>query len=83
MDKDLQAEIRTLQREILNAEQRILFSTKDDSPNVKKSIEAIHANLKYLSIIVNSAPIDPKDSMKIREFIRIHLESLWRVPLHA
>lgn len=83
MNKDLQVEIQSLQREVLNAEQRILRSTKDDSPNVKKSIDTIHADLKYLSIIVNSAPIDPKDNMKIREFIRVHLENLWRIPLHA
>lgn len=83
MDKDLQSEIRTLQREILAAEGHIIKASKSDSKNMQRYIDTIHSDLKYLSIIVNSAPIDPKQNMKIREFIRIHLENLWRIPLHA
>ena len=83
MDKDLQYEINSLQREILNAEQKIMDSKNDGSQNVKKYVDTIHADLKYLSIIVNSAPIEPKQSLQIREFLRVHLENLWRIPLHA
>ena len=83
MDKDLQSEIRTLQREILTAEAQIIKTSKSDSKNMQEHIDTIHSDLKYLSIIVNSAPIDPKQNMKIREFIRVHLENLWRIPLHA
>ena len=83
MDKDLQSEIRTLQREILTAEAQIIKSSRSDSKNMQSYIDTIHSDLKYLSIIVNSAPIDPKQNMKIREFIRVHLENLWRIPLHA
>ena len=83
MEKDLQLEINSLQREILNAEDKIMNSESSDSKKMKKHIDTIHADLKYLSIIVNSAPIEPNQNMKIREFIRIHLENLWRIPLHA
>ncbi|MDX1533526.1 MAG: hypothetical protein R3230_04915 [Nitrosopumilaceae archaeon] len=83
MDKDLQHEIRTLQREILTAEEKIIQLDGSNSKNLKKYIDTIHADLKYLSIIVNSAPIEPRQSMQIREFLRIHLENLWRIPLHA
>ncbi len=83
MDKDLQHEIRKLQREILAAEEKIIRLDGNNSKNLKKYLDTIHADLKYLSIIVNSAPIEPKQSMQIREFLRIHLENLWRIPLHA
>ena len=83
MDSSLQHDISTLQREILNAEQKIITADKDDSQKMKKHLDTIHADLKYLSIIVNSAPIEPKQSLQIREFIRVHLENLWRIPLHA
>jgi len=83
MDKDLQHEINSLQSEILNAEDKIIRSDKDDSQKMKKHIDTIHADLKYLSIIVNSAPIEPKQNLQIREFLRVHLENLWRIPLHV
>ena len=83
MDKDLQHEINSLQREILNAEQKLMNPKNEDSKNQKKYIDTIHADLKYLSIIVNSAPIEPKQSLQAREFLRVHLENLWRIPLHA
>ena len=83
MDKDLQHEIHALQREILSAEIKLAKVKYDNSKNMKKHLDTIHADLKYLSIIVNSAPIEPKQSLQVREFIRVHLENLWRIPLHA
>ena len=84
MNIDLQKEIRTLQRDIENEEDKILnFTNKEDYDSVKKCITTIHSNLKYLSIIANGAPIDPKQNMKIRTFLRIHYENLWRMPLPA
>ena len=84
MDIDLQREIRTLQRDIENEEDKILdFTNTEDYDSVKKCIATIQSDLKYLSIIVNGAPIDPKQNMKIRDFLRIHYENLWRMPLPA
>ncbi len=55
------------------------YPNNDDSKSMKKSIATIHSDLKYLSIIANGAPIDAIQNMKIREFLRIHLENLWRM----
>jgi len=80
MNEDLQQEIKTLQNEIVKEENKIIdYPNNDDSKSMKKSIAMIHSDLKYLSIIANGAPIDPKQNMKIREFLRIHLENLWRM----
>ena len=84
MDIDLQREIKTLQRDIENEEDKILdFTNKEDYNSVKKCITTIQSDLKYLSIIVNGVPVDPKQNMKIRNFLRIHYENLWRMPLPA
>jgi len=80
MNEDLQQEIKTLQNEIVKEENKIIdYPNNNDSKSMKKSIATIHSDLKYLSIIANGAPIDPKQNMKIREFLRIHLENLWRM----
>jgi len=82
MNKDLQQEIKTLQNEIVREENKIIYyANTDDTKSMKKSIETIHSDLKYLSIIANGAPIDAKQNMKIREFLRIHFENLRRMPI--
>ncbi len=82
MNTDLQQEIKTLQNEIVREENKILdYTDTGDTKSLKKSIEIIHSDLKYLSIIANGAPIDAKQNMKIREFLRIHFENLRRMPI--
>ncbi len=82
MNKDLQQEIKTLQNEIVREENKIIdYTNTDDTKSLKKSIETIHSDLKYLSIIANGAPIDAKQNMKIREFLRIHFENLRRMSI--
>ena len=84
MNEDLQNEIMKLQREIEREEKKIVnLANKENNVTVKKSIEKIHSNLRYLSIIVNGSPMDPRENMKIRGFIGIHFENLWRIPLPA
>lgn len=83
MDNDLQQEIIKLQNEIIREENKINDFTNRDNKSVKKSIETIHSNLKYLSIIVNGAPIDAEQNMKVREFLRVHFENLWRIRIPA
>ncbi|HET6517385.1 MAG TPA: hypothetical protein VFG25_04090 [Nitrosopumilaceae archaeon] len=83
MDKELQQEIKSLQNNILREEKKINNQKNNDSRSIQKSISAIHSDLKYLSIIANGAPIDPKQNMKIREFLRIHFENLWRIQVPA
>ncbi len=80
MNEDLQQEIKTLQNEIVRQENKIIdYTNNDDVKSMKKSTATIHSDLKYLSIIANGAPIDAKQNMKIREFLRIHFENLWRI----
>jgi len=80
MNEDLQQEIKTLENEIVKEENKIIdYPNNDNSKSMKKSIAMIHSDLKYLSIIANGAPIDAKQNMKIREFLRIHFENLWRI----
>jgi len=82
MNTDLQQEIKTLQNEIVREESKIIdYTDTGDTKSLKKSIETIHSDLKYLSIIANGAPIDAKQNMKIREFLRIHFENLRRIPI--
>ncbi len=80
MNENLRQEIKTLQNEIVRQENKIIdYTNNDDVKSMKKSIVTIHSDLKYLSIIANGAPIDAKQNMKIREFLRIHFENLWRI----
>jgi len=80
MNENLRQEIKTLQNEIVKEENKIIdYTNNDDVKSMKKSTATIHSDLKYLSIIANGAPIDAKQNMKIREFLRIHFENLWRM----
>ncbi len=80
MNENLRQEIKTLQNEIVREENKIIdYTNNDDVKSMKKSTATIHSDLKYLSIIANGAPIDAKQNMKIREFLRIHFENLWRI----
>ena len=84
MNKDLFQEITNLQNEIVREEKKITdYTTKDDVKSVKKSIETIHSDLRYLSIIANGSPMDVTQNMKLREFLRIHFENLWRMRIPA
>ncbi len=82
MNENLRQEIKTLQNEIVREENKIIdYTDTDDTKSLRKSIETIHSDLKYLSIIANGAPMDAKQNMKIREFLRIHFENLRRMPI--
>jgi len=80
MNNDLQQEIKKLQNEIVKEESKIIdYTNYDDVKSIQKSLATIHSDLRYLSIIVNGAPIDAKQDMQVREFLRIHFENLWRI----
>jgi len=82
MDVKLHQEIEKLKKAIRAEEERVAFATlNSDDDAVSKSLEVIDSDLKYLSIVVNGAPIDKKVDRKTREFLRIHFENMWKLSL--
>lgn len=82
MNKDLNQEIKKLKEEIIKEENKVNKSQQNDaSVSITKSLGVIDANLKYLSILINGAPIDKKVEMKVREFLRLHYENVCKLSL--
>jgi len=82
MDNKLHQEIEGLKKAIKAEEERVALATQNsDDEAVSKSWDVIDSNLKYLSIVVNGAPIDKKANRKTREFLRIHFEKMWKLSL--
>jgi len=82
MENKLNKEIEVLKRAIRAEEERVAFATlNSDDDAVSKSLTTIDSDLKYLSIVVNGAPIDKKVDRKTREFLRIHFENMWKLSL--
>jgi len=80
----LHEEIERLKKVIENEETKVAQATqKGDNTSVSKSLATINSNLKYFSIVVNGAPLDKKEEMKTREFLRIHYENLCKLSLPA
>jgi len=83
MNKDLQQQIISLEKEIMKEELKISNTEKKDAKFVRKSLTVIESDLKYLSIVANGAPLEKKQNMKIMEFLRIHYENMWNLSLPA
>jgi len=82
MDIKLHQEIERLKKAIRAEEERVALATqKSDDDAISKSLTVIDSDLKYLSIVVNGAPIDKKVDRKTREFLRIHFENMWKLSL--
>ncbi len=82
MDNKLPQEIERLKKAIKAEEERVALATQNsDDDTVSKSLASIDSDLKYLSSVVNGAPIDKKVDRKTREFLRIHLENMWKLSL--
>ncbi len=82
MDIKLHQEIERLKKAIRAEEERVALATqKSDDDAISKSLAVIDSDLKYLSIVVNGAPIDRKVDRKTREFLRIHFENMWKLSL--
>ena len=75
LTKDLHEEIKELKREIVRQEhlvnQAIVQGKSDD---VKRGLERIDSNIKYLSIISNGVPIDKQEDNEIRKFLIKHFQ---------
>jgi len=82
MDIKLHKEIEGLKKAIKAEEERVALATQNsDNDAVSKSLAVMDSDLKYLSIVVNGAPIEKKLDRKTREFLRIHLENMWKLSL--
>jgi len=82
MDIKLHQEIERLKKAIRAEEERVALATqKSDDDAISKSLAVIDSDLKYVSIVVNGAPIDKKVDRKTREFLRIHFENMWKLSL--
>jgi len=83
MNKDLQQQITSLEKEIIKEELKIGNTEKKDTKFVRKSLSVIESDLKYLSIVANGVPLEKKENMKVMEFLRIHYENMWNLSLPA
>jgi len=54
MNKDLQQQITSLEKEIIKEELKIGNTEKKDTKFVRKSLSVIESDLKYLSIVANA-----------------------------
>jgi len=82
--RDIHEEINSLELEIVNEENKINQAIKDDNTAaVRKSLAIIDADIKYLSIIANGAPIDEKEDLRIRKFLITHFENKRKLSLFA
>lgn len=82
--RDIYHEIKSLQVEIINEESKIIeFLNTGKFDLVRKSIDRINSDLKYLSILANGAPIDKNDDRKIMDFLRIHYENVKKLSVPA
>ena len=84
MNIQLHEEIEKLKKEIESEETKVAKAIQSgDDDSVSKSLAAIESNLKYLSIVVNGAPLEKREDKNIREFLRIHYENMCNLSLPA
>jgi len=84
MRREIREDIRNLQKEILQLEEKIIEQTRVGyDSGLKKTMSQVESDLKYLSILANGAPIDKKEDRKIMDFLRIHYEKLRKISVPA
>ena len=82
MNIELLKEVERLKEAIRAEEENVALATqRSDDSTVSKSLASIDSNLKYLSIVVNGAPIDKKVDRTTRDFLRIHFENMCKLSL--
>ena len=75
LTKDLHEEIKELKHEIVRQERLVNQAiVQGKSNDVKRGLERIDSNIKYLSIISNGAPIDRQEDNEIRKFLIKHFQ---------
>ena len=65
--------IAEMQKDIVLAEERVAEGIRlGCHEGVKKLLHQLELDLKYLSILVNGAPVNRDEDRKIMDFLRIH-----------
>ena len=84
MQYSLRQNITDLENEIVLAEENMAeFLRMKHKDGIKKSLRQIESDLKYLSILVNGAPIEKNEDRKIMEFLRTHYDYLQKLSIPA
>ena len=84
MYDDLHQKITNLEKDILQIENDMLeFERLKHEDGIKKSIQQLESDLKYLSILTNGAPIDKNGDRRIRDFLRIHYNNLQKLSIQT
>lgn len=84
MLRDIHEDIQNLEKEILQTEDKIIeYLRAGYAGGIKTSLHRLDADLKYLSILANGAPLDKTEDRKIMDFLRIHYDYMQKlsVPL--
>jgi len=82
MPDDLHQKITNLEKNILQIEDNMEeFERLKYKDGIKKSIQQLESDLKYLSILANGAPIDKNEDRRIMDFVRIHYNNLQKLSI--
>jgi len=82
MYDNLRKEITNLEKNILQIENNMVeFERLKYEDGIKKSIQQLELDLKYLSVLVNGAPIDKNEDRRIMDFLRIHYNNLQKLSI--
>jgi len=84
MYDDLHQKITNLEKDILQIEDNMIeFEKLKYEKGIKKSIQRLELDLKYLSILANGAPINKNEDRRIMDFLRIHYDNLQKLSIPA
>ncbi len=84
MDNDRHLDTIDLEKDIVQTEYNLIeFLKLKYKDGIKKSIRQLESNLKYLSILANGMPIDKNEDRRIRDFLRVHFDSLRKLSIPA
>jgi len=82
MHDDLHQKITNLEKDILQIENNMIeFERMKYENGIKKSIQKLESDLKYLSVLANGAPIDKDEDRRIMDFLRIHYNNLHKLSI--
>lgn len=73
----IRQKIADLEKDVMAAEEEVARYGRDGHQDrARKSLHRLEADLKYLSVLANGAPVDRSEDMRIADFLRIHYNRL-------